>query len=195
MHCWSSGRSGRGSPQENGGINQKNKNIFFRKWREKEENRIEERRKQRCRGEEGAGDSLSEEGLCAGARCGAAPGRRPQPPRRGPAGGGGRARPWPPPWPASAVRAGAEPGETPGGCSELQTRGIWQARGGGSVFVNAGLLLYIMYFPVYNKEGDYNNFTSAHSWPVLTLGICDALFLYKRPGLGLCFLLLDFRFF
>lgn len=70
-------------------------------------------------------------------------------------------------------------------------RGIWQARGGGSVFVNAGLLLYIMYFPVYNKEGDYNNFTSAHSWPVLTLGICDALFLYKRPGLGLCFLLSD----
>lgn len=73
-------------------------------------------------------------------------------------------------------------------------RGIWQARGGGSVFVNAGLLLYIMYFPVYNKEGDYNNFTSAHSWPVLTLGICDALFLYKRPGLGLCFLLSDFFF-
>lgn len=61
--------------------------------------------------------------------------------------------------------------------------------------MNAGLLLYIMYFPVYNKEGDYNNFTSAHSWPVLTLGICDALFLYKRPGLGLCFLLLDFIFF
>lgn len=57
--------------------------------------------------------------------------------------------------------------------------------------MNAGLLLYIMYFPVYNKEGDYNNFTSAHSWPVLTLGICDALFLYKRPGLGLCFLLWD----
>lgn len=61
--------------------------------------------------------------------------------------------------------------------------------------MNVGLLLYIMYFPVYNKEGDYNNFTSAHSWPVLTLGICDALFLYKRPGLGLCFLLLDFFFF
>lgn len=69
---------------------------------------------------------------------------------------------------------------------DCRKRGIWQARGGGSVFVNAGLLLYIMYFPVYNKEGDYNNFTSAHSWPVLTLGICDALFLYKRPGLGLC---------
>lgn len=98
--------------------------------------------------------------------------------------------------PPAQPRAGrAEQGETPGGCSELQKRGIWQARGGGSVFVNAGLLLYIMYFPVYNKEGDYNNFTSAHSWPVLTLGICDALFLYKRPGLGLCFLLLDFFFF
>lgn len=67
--------------------------------------------------------------------------------------------------------------------------------GGGSVFVNAGLLLYIMYFPVYNKEGDYNNFTSAHSWPVLTLGICDALFLYKCPGSGLCFLLLAFYYY
>lgn len=97
--------------------------------------------------------------------------------------------------PRAEPRAGrAAPGETLGGCSEFQKRGIWQARGGGSVFVNAGLLLYIMYFPVYNKEGDYNNFTSAHSWPVLTLGICDALFLYKRPGLGLCFLLLDFFF-
>lgn len=98
--------------------------------------------------------------------------------------------------PRAEPRAGwAAPGETLGGCSEFQKRGIWQARGGGSVFVNAGLLLYIMYFPVYNKEGDYNNFTSAHSWPVLTLGICDALFLYKRPGLGLCFLLLDFFIF
>lgn len=42
--------------------------------------------------------------------------------------------------------------------------------------MNAGLLLYIMYFPVYNKEGDYNNFTSARSWPLLTLGIWDAQF-------------------
>lgn len=90
---------------------------------------------------------------------------------------------------AAPLPARAAPGET------AAKRGIWQARGGGSVFVNAGLLLYIMYFPVYNKEGDYNNFTSAHSWPVLTLGICDALFLYKRPGLGLCFLLSDFIFF
>lgn len=127
-----------------------------------------------------------------------------------PARSGGRGRSCPPPTPlhASSRRAtrervegepwaqprasGAAPGESPGGCSELRKRGIWQARGGESVFVNAGLLLYIMYFPVYNKEGDYNNFTSAHSWPVLTLGIRDALFLYKRPGLGLCFVLLDF---
>lgn len=95
--------------------------------------------------------------------------------------GKGDPRPGPAPSPSRQSCAG-------GDCSK---RGIWQARGGGSVFVNAGLLLYIMYFPVYNKEGDYNNFTSAHSWPVLTLGICDALFLYKRPGLGLCFLLSD----
>lgn len=86
----------------------------------------------------------------------------------------------------SPARSPSRQSRAGGGCGK---RGIWQARGGGSLFVNAGLLLYIMYFPVYNKEGDYNNFTSAHSWPVLTLGICDALFLYKRPGLGLCFLL------
>lgn len=150
-------------------------------------------------------------------RCGGAPRPEPAPPRAGTRLGAAAGPvfvvcPPPPPssrratreraegelraQPRAQPRAGrAEAGETPGGCSELHKRGIWQARGGESVFVNAGLLLYIMYFPVYNKEGDYNNFTSAHSWPVLTLGICDALFLYKRPGLGLCFVLLDIFFF
>jgi hypothetical protein len=43
--------------------------------------------------------------------------------------------------------------------------GSWR---GELVFVNAGLSLYILYLPVYNKEGGYNNFTSARSWPLLT---------------------------
>lgn len=49
--------------------------------------------------------------------------------------------------------------------------------------MNAGLLLYILRFPVYNKEGGYNNFTSARSWPVITLSIWEACLLstYSPP--------------
>lgn len=39
------------------------------------------------------------------------------------------------------------------------------------LFVDARMMLYIMYFPVYRTERDYNNFTSAHSWPVITLRV------------------------
>lgn len=37
------------------------------------------------------------------------------------------------------------------------------------LFVDVSMMLYIMYFPVYRSEEDYNNFTSAHSWLLLTL--------------------------
>lgn len=47
------------------------------------------------------------------------------------------------------------------------------------MFVNAGLLLYILRFPVYNKEG-YNNFTSACSWPAITLSIWEACWLSRH---------------
>lgn len=47
--------------------------------------------------------------------------------------------------------------------------------------MNAGLLLYILCFPVYNKEGGYNNFTSARSWPVITLSIWEACLLSTPP--------------
>lgn len=47
--------------------------------------------------------------------------------------------------------------------------------------MNAGLLLYILRFPVYNKEGGYNNFTSARSWPVITLSIWKACLLSPDP--------------
>lgn len=47
--------------------------------------------------------------------------------------------------------------------------------------MNAGLLLYILRFPVYNKEGGYNNFTSARSWPVITLSICKACLVSPDP--------------
>lgn len=55
------------------------------------------------------------------------------------------------------------------------------AGAGELVFVNAGLLLYILRFPVYTKEGGYNNFTSAHSWPVITLSIWKACLLSDNP--------------
>lgn len=40
------------------------------------------------------------------------------------------------------------------------------------------MMLYIMYFPVYRKERDYNNFTSAHSWPVITLRVWRFLWIF-----------------
>lgn len=39
------------------------------------------------------------------------------------------------------------------------------------LFVDVSMMLYIMYFPVYRSKEDYNNFTSAHSWLLLTLGV------------------------
>ena len=38
------------------------------------------------------------------------------------------------------------------------------------LFVDVSMMLYIMYFPVYRSKEDYNNFTSVHSWLLLTLG-------------------------
>lgn len=41
------------------------------------------------------------------------------------------------------------------------------------IIFECSLRLHNIYFPVYSTEGDYNNFTSAHSWAVLTLSMCD----------------------
>lgn len=60
-------------------------------------------------------------------------------------------------------------------------KGEFGSVAGEPVLVNAGFLLYILRFPVYNKEGGYNNFTSARSWPVITLSIWEALLLCTRP--------------
>lgn len=56
------------------------------------------------------------------------------------------------------------------------------AAGGELVFVNVGLQLRALYFPVYNKEGGYNGFTSVHSCRVITLSICKACMLVPHPG-------------
>lgn len=39
------------------------------------------------------------------------------------------------------------------------------------LFVDVSMMLYVMYFPVYRSKKDYYNFTSAHSWALLTLGV------------------------
>lgn len=39
------------------------------------------------------------------------------------------------------------------------------------LFVDVSMMLYVMYFPVYRSKKDYYNFTSAHSWTLLTLGV------------------------
>lgn len=33
------------------------------------------------------------------------------------------------------------------------------------------MMLYTLYFPVYRSKEDYNNFTSAHSWTLITLAV------------------------
>lgn len=53
----------------------------------------------------------------------------------------------------------------------FQKRRSWRDTGVNYIFVNVHMMLYIMYFPVYRSKGDYNNFTSAHSWPMITLRV------------------------
>lgn len=55
--------------------------------------------------------------------------------------------------------------------NNFQKRRTWQDLGVNYIFVNVHMMLYIMYFPVYRSKGDYNNFTSAHSWPMITLRV------------------------
>lgn len=51
------------------------------------------------------------------------------------------------------------------------------------LFVDACMMLYIMYFPVYRSKEDYNNFTSAHSWALLTLGVWSFHWINSQVGL------------
>lgn len=54
------------------------------------------------------------------------------------------------------------------------------------LFVDVCMMLYIMYFPVYRSKEDHNNFTSAHSWPLLTLGVWSFHWINSQVGL-FCF--------
>lgn len=51
------------------------------------------------------------------------------------------------------------------------------------LFVDVSMMLYIMYFPVYRSKEDYNNFTSARSWPLLTLGVWSVHWINSEVGL------------
>lgn len=51
------------------------------------------------------------------------------------------------------------------------------------LFVDVSMMLYIMYFPVYRSKEDYNNFTSAHSWLLLTLGVWNFEWINLEVGL------------
>lgn len=53
----------------------------------------------------------------------------------------------------------------------------------GVLFVDVSMMLYIMYFPVYRSKEDYNNFTSAHSWLLLTLGVWNFEWINLEAGL------------
>lgn len=51
------------------------------------------------------------------------------------------------------------------------------------LFVDACMMLYILYFPVYRSKEDYNNFTSAHSWLLITLGVWSFHWINSQVGL------------
>lgn len=51
------------------------------------------------------------------------------------------------------------------------------------LFVDVCMMLYILYFPVYRSKEDYNNFTSAHSWLLLTLGVRSFHWINSQVGL------------
>lgn len=51
------------------------------------------------------------------------------------------------------------------------------------LFVDVSMMLYIMYFPVYRSKEDYNNFTSARSWLLLTLVVWSFQWINSEVGL------------
>lgn len=61
------------------------------------------------------------------------------------------------------------------------------------LFVDACMMLYILYFPVYRSKEDYNNFTSAHSWRLITLAVWSFHWINSPSRSILCFSLLTGR--
>lgn len=69
------------------------------------------------------------------------------------------------------------------GRQELRTVLPYKDNMDSVLFVDVSMMLYIMYFPVYRSKEDYNNFTSARSWLLLTLVVWSFQWINSEVGL------------